>query len=1091
MKKLILLLLTALLQSGLALAIPAYPYPVQVRQPDGSMLTIRLEGDEYLHYNTTDDGFTVVKNAEGWYVYAEKRDGKLVATDLKAHDASYRSVAEAAWLGGIGKKLAPQMSKASEAMKQMNLQLQSEARSQARSRAQSRSANYDYSKFKGLVILVQFNDCSFSRSDYRSLVDDMMNKENYQGYDDTTYGRFTGSVRDYFYDNSNKLFSPQFTVTAPVTVNYSQYDVYDSEGEINKLGSILVAALDAADSQVDYSQFVGNKEGEVEMVYFIFAGIGSHITGNDKRLLWPHQSSFKNVKRDGVSLGRYACSVELYGSVQEHILDGIGTICHEFSHVLGLPDLYDTDYKETNGESNHPDEWSLMASGGYLNYCRTPAGYGLYERYAAGFAEPQLLSGEGCYQLNAIGESNHGFRIGSGEDNEFFLLENRQKSSKWDAYLPGHGMLVFRVEDMGASVWKDNIINADPMHNYYEMVRADGGWGATASDPFPGTKHVKKLTNQTLPANLLSWSGKAAPMVIDEIKETDGVIAFNLSKPENTSGDDRPTITPQSYAVNYWFDDMDELKGSLANPASGFMLDVSSLSDGLHALHIAVGEVTEDGDYIEIPPRTVYFEKHGQETKVTTDYRIDNLPVGNTTNYDIDNATLMKLNVKDQDDGLHQMTALVGLSGSGYGYAIASAFFQRVPTAEDLADQHLVVSINGVEPTVLKRAFEDNELYYDLDVHEMPPGLHDLTCQVKGSLSMAPMKDFFVVDPQMENCHLAVNIDGAGVTTLERSFNNGQLEYDLDVHEMSPGIHNLTYQIVGMVNMPPGKEFFVIDPKLESYEYWLNDDLSTAKAVTGLKESGTYTLNTTLPVQKMPLRSNQFYFNVEEGIPVTYAIDDLTMKVMADNGAAFIASPVNYINGSSRTPVGSELLPKNETTDFNVPATGDITWLYLKAKKDDVIGLQANQACTVQMYSPSGSEIIGSSGAASTQKSEVKVPVDGTYYVAIHDVGDGTASATVSLNCTFVAFVVIGDLNDDRKVGKTDLSLLVDYIMGKNPLGIDKNTADVNKDGKVNVADVTEVVKIIKVNKVPNDDDEDYQILPWEPEDPDALNDFD
>lgn len=1014
MKKLILLLLTALLQSGVVLAIPAYPYPVQVRQPDGSMLTIRLEGDEYLHYNTTDDGFTVVKNAEGWYVYAEKRDGKLVATDRKAHDAQYRPVAEAAWLGGIGKKLVPQMSKASEAMKQMNLKLQSEARSQARSRALSRSTNYDYSKFKGLVILVQFNDCSFSRSDYRSIVEDMMNKENYQGYDETKYGHFTGSVRDYFYDNSNKLFSPQFTVTAPVTVNYSQYDVYDSEGEINKLGSILVAALDAADSQVDYSQFVGNKEGEVEMVYFIFAGIGSHITGNDKRLLWPHQSSFNKVKRDGVSLGRYACSVELLGSAQKHILDGIGTICHEFSHVLGLPDLYDTDYKETNGESNHPDEWSLMASGGYLNYCRTPAGYGLYERYAAGFDEPQFLSGEGCYQLNPIGESNHGFRIGSGEDNEFFLLENRQKSSRWDAYLPGHGMLVFRVEDMDASVWKDNIINADPMHNYYVMVRADGGWGSTASDPFPGTKHVKKLTNQTLPANLLSWSGKAAPLVIDEIKETDGVIAFNLSRPENTSGDDRPTITPQSYAVNYWFDDMDELKGSLDNPASGFMLDVSSLSDGLHALHIAVGEVTEDGDYIEIPPRTVYFEKHGQETLVTTDFRVNNLPVGHTESYDAGVSTSMQLDVNNQDDGLHQMTALVGLAGSGYGYAIASAFFQRVPTGDDLADQHLVVSINGVEPTTLQRSFKDNTLSYQLDVHLMPAGLHDLTCQVKGSLSMAPLK-----------------------------------------------------------------EFFVIDPKLTSYEYWLNDDLSIAKAVTGLKESGTYTLNTTLPVQKMPLRSNQFYFNVEEGIPVTYAIDDLTMKVMADNGAAFIASPMSFINGSSRTPVGSELLPKNETTDFNVPATGSITWLYLKAKKDDVIGLQTSQACTVQMFSPSAKEIISSIGSASTKKSEATAPEDGTYYIAIHDVGDGLASAIVSLNCSFTAFVLLGDLNGDRKIDSTDLMLLVDYIMGKNPTGINLDAADVNKDTKVNVVDVTKVVDIIKKNATGNDDEPEAEIEPW------------
>ena len=314
----------------------------------------------------------------------------------------------------------------------------------------------------------------------------------------------------------------------------------------------------------------------------------------------------------------------------------------------------------------------------------------------------------------------------------------------------------------------------------------------------------------------------------------------------------------------------------------------------------------------------------------------------------------------------------------------------------------------------------------------------------------------------MEDYRLAVSIDGVVPTTLERGFNNGQLEYDLDVHEMLPGIHNLTYQVVGMVNMPPEKDFFVIDPKLDRYEYWLNDERSTAKVVTGLKESGTYTLNTDLPVEKMPFRSDRFHFNVEEGIPVTYAIDDLTMMAMADNGAAFIASSSSYINQSSRTPVGSELLPKNETTDFNVPSSGGITWLYLKARREDQIGLQASQAWTVQLFSPSGEEIINALGLASTKTSEVTAPENGTYYVAIHDVGDGKASATVSLNCAFTAFVLLGDLNDDRIIDTTDLRLLVDYIMGKNPTGIDKNTADINKDTEVNVADVTKLVNIIK-----------------------------
>ena len=41
------------------LAVPATPYPVKVTQPDGSELTVRLNGDEFYHFYTTDDGYTV------------------------------------------------------------------------------------------------------------------------------------------------------------------------------------------------------------------------------------------------------------------------------------------------------------------------------------------------------------------------------------------------------------------------------------------------------------------------------------------------------------------------------------------------------------------------------------------------------------------------------------------------------------------------------------------------------------------------------------------------------------------------------------------------------------------------------------------------------------------------------------------------------------------------------------------------------------------------------------------------------------------------------------------------------------------------
>jgi len=530
MKKLLLFAI-AMLCTSMAMAIPAHPGLKKVTQPDGTTLTIRLVGDEYLNFRTTADGYTIVSRADGFYAYAQLDDeGRLQPTDRIARDAETRSAEDAAWLQGIKKRLCPAKS-GSAAFEQ---QAEMARRTQTRAATARHKSEYDYDNFRGLILLVEYNDRKFSREDYPDIVADMVNKEDYTGYDNTPLGKYTGSVRDYFYDNSMGIFAPQFDVVGPITIDYSK----DTPNGTEKAYITTVAALEAADSLVDYSQYDLDKNGEVDMIYFIFAGVGANY-GNGDGLLWPHQGQiwqpggswgWQYVTMDGVRMGRYACSVELAGyeaQGYQTYIDGIGVICHEFSHVLGLPDLYDTDY-EKNGQSNDPDEWCIMAGGPYLNNARTPAGYSLYERYALGFATPEVISEEGSYELAAIGNTNQGYRLNTPVRKEFFLIENRQKSSKWDRYLPGHGMLVFRTDSTNTTVWRDNTVNANPNHNYFEMVRAKGGSGAKASDPFPGTGRVTELNNTTEPANLLTWAGKTTSLGFENITENDGIISFDI-----------------------------------------------------------------------------------------------------------------------------------------------------------------------------------------------------------------------------------------------------------------------------------------------------------------------------------------------------------------------------------------------------------------------------------------------------------------------------------------------------------------------------------------------------------------------------------
>ena len=539
--KRLLLSFVSLFCAVVMMAVPAHPGTVKIQQPDGSYVTLRLVGDEWCHFNTTLDGYSVVKSNRGFYVYAEKKDGQLQPTERVAHDVADRSADEQAFLAGVKKYQAPEIS-----AQFADLKSRVEAIGVQR-RAQGQRAT-NYSKFRGLIILVQFNDREFSRPDYKDIITDMVNKENYTGFDDQ---KRSGSVRDYFSDNSHGKFKPQFDVVGPYTVDFSQYDCNYGKAD-SKYFDIALAAIDSADVDVNFKNYDGDGDGKVDLIFFIIAGNGANYEGNNEDFWWPHRGVVYNpntmswLRKDGVRLYDYASSVELAGYVLQPstiMMDGIGTICHEFSHVLGLPDFYDADY-EKDGQSITIGVWSLMDSGCYLDDGITPSGYSLYERYAVGFAdEPEKIVGEGVYTLNPLHVDQKGLRIDSPVKNEFFLLENRQNGDfKWDAYLPGHGLLVYRVDKSNQSVWDDNHVNVKAERNYYELVRARGYEKmdeytiATGYDPFPGLGKVTTLHNGTEPANLKTWSGKATKWGLFNISENDGVISFEIQDATTLKG---------------------------------------------------------------------------------------------------------------------------------------------------------------------------------------------------------------------------------------------------------------------------------------------------------------------------------------------------------------------------------------------------------------------------------------------------------------------------------------------------------------------------------------------------------------------------
>ena len=521
MKK-ITFLLMAFLIAIVANAEPANPKPVGVTQPDGSTLQLKLAGDEFYHFNTTIDGYTII-NVKGTWEYAVKGRGGLVASGVMAHDPAARDAHEMQMVASLEKRL---VDKAATTQARLNRATRDEKI------RENREPTVDYGLFRGLIVLINFNDRQFLMEDPNDFYSQLCNTSNYTGfYHNGQFQRCTGSVRDYYYDNSMGQFDPEFDIAGPVNLDYSCLEGNDKARDIFK------AALDSIDAQVDFTKYDADNDGEIDMVFFLVAGYASSYSGNNSGYLWPHMSYLidwwsgwppQPYIYDGKRMGTYASSCEIYGweSQGATMPNAIGTICHEFSHVLGLPDLYDTDYSSSGGESNHPGDWDVMAGGSYANFGRTPVGYSLWERVELGFTDtPEELS-LGSKILEALNESNMGYMMQSPNEYEFFLFENRQPN-KWDAALPGHGLVITRVDYSNEEVWWSNEVNCDPAHNYYELIRSSGP--GSGEVPFPGSRNVTYINSSSYP-ELITWTGESCPLGLSNIREDNKIITFNIVK---------------------------------------------------------------------------------------------------------------------------------------------------------------------------------------------------------------------------------------------------------------------------------------------------------------------------------------------------------------------------------------------------------------------------------------------------------------------------------------------------------------------------------------------------------------------------------
>lgn len=499
LKRVSLLLFIAIMHFAFCIeisAVPAKPGIITLKQSDGTELKVRLCGDENYHYYETLDGTRVqitdngVQIADSIQQIAERRERAMAKRKM----------------------------------------------SDARAERPYMLRRAPHQAERGLVILVEFNDLSFVKSKQNFY--DLLNKE---GYD---YNGATGSARDYFRDASNGKYVPQFDVYGPYRLNnpMAYYGMNDAQGmdlhpDQMVVDAVAMLAADAT-ANVNFADYDTDNDGNIDNIFIYYAGYGEN-EGAAENTIWPHAWEVYDVNvvgqliYNGKTIKGYACTSELQGTSGEEIC-GIGTFCHEFGHVLGLPDFYVTDYSSSHKTLGN---WDIMDSGAYLNDGNTPPTYSAHERFYLGWLTPEILNADGDFELKELQKSNKAYIVtASGKSNLdggnpnpaiYYLLENRQKTG-WDAYLPGHGLMLTRTA-YDENSWYNNVPNDFSEHQGYDLIEADGkapnNNSGKAGDLFPGPNNVTNYTLYTV-------------YHISDIVESDSIIYFSFSSDVDISGGD-------------------------------------------------------------------------------------------------------------------------------------------------------------------------------------------------------------------------------------------------------------------------------------------------------------------------------------------------------------------------------------------------------------------------------------------------------------------------------------------------------------------------------------------------------------------------
>lgn len=490
-------------------AVSAYPDLINFTQPDGTEIQIFLKGDEKVNWAETPDGYTIIFNKAGFYEYAKLNEAnEMVPSGLTVQAAGYRSPDEQRWLAKIPKHLFYSASQLS-VLRQVWDVYRSETR-----------AFPTIGNRKLICILIGFTDLPFTKT--QSQFNDLFNQVGFSA------GSANGSVTDYYQECSYNQLTLTTDVVGPYTASHNMA-YYDEDAR-----PLVVEAINFADPDVDFSDYDNDDNGWVDGIYVIHSGYGED-NGGPEASIWAHAWGLENpVHKDGVSMQTYSTSSELRGGSGNSIT-GIGVICHEFGHTLGVPDFYDTNYAE-QGQYQGTGDWDLMGSGNWNLDGDTPAHHnGLSKIIYLHWASWINLSYGATITLENSVENNDSFyRYETTTPDEYFFVENRQKIG-FDTAIPGEGMLIYHVHSDFPT--PTNQTHPQRMYPVSQNATMDptsnpSSYGSINSSTCPWNGTGKTIFSDTSLPSSKSWSGANTNQPIMNIARNtqDRTVSFTFAQ---------------------------------------------------------------------------------------------------------------------------------------------------------------------------------------------------------------------------------------------------------------------------------------------------------------------------------------------------------------------------------------------------------------------------------------------------------------------------------------------------------------------------------------------------------------------------------